>query len=254
MTTISKLFIGTAGWSIQRECKPLFPPEGTHLERYAAKLNAAEINSSFYRPHQPKTYARWAGCVPEHFRFSVKLPKEITHRRRFVDFHEPLERFLSEATSLGNKLGPILVQLPPSFAFDEALSNEFFAALRGHYDGPVALEPRHPTWFDARADDLLVRHRIARVAADPAPVPGAEETGGWHGLRYLRLHGSPRIYYSEYTAEFLEDVARQVKTPEVETWVILDNTAMGAAAADALKLISMIREKLEHEDEPRHER
>ena len=90
------LFIGTAGWSIERACKPLFPEQGTHLERYAHVLNAVEINSSFYRPHQPKTYARWSACVPDHFKFSVKLPKEITHKRRFIDCAEPLDRFLAE--------------------------------------------------------------------------------------------------------------------------------------------------------------
>jgi uncharacterized protein YecE (DUF72 family) len=233
------LYIGTAGWSIERECKPLFPEQGTHLERYAQVLNAVEINSSFYRPHQPKTYARWSACVPGHFKFSVKLPKEITHKRRLVDCEEPLDRFLSEATSLGSKLGPILIQLPPSFAYEANLTEEFFGLIRGSYGGPVVFEPRHATWFDPAVDARLVAHRIARVAADPAPVPGAEETGGWDGLRYVRLHGSPRIYYSEYSREFLADVAAQVVRPPVETWVILDNTALGFAARDALRLAEL---------------
>lgn len=233
------LFIGTAGWSIERACKPLFPEQGTHLERYAHVLNAVEINSSFYRPHQPKTYARWSACVPDHFKFSVKLPKEITHKRRFIDCAEPLDRFLAEATSLGSKLGPILIQLPPSFAYDPDLSEAFFQLIRERHPGPLAFEPRHATWFEPAVEERLVFWRIARVAADPAPVPGAEESGGWDGLRYVRLHGSPRIYYSEYTLEFLTDVAAQVARPPVETWVILDNTALGFAARDAVRLAEL---------------
>ena len=235
------LFIGTAGWSIQRECRPLFPEQGSHLERYAQRLNAVEINSSFYRPHQPKTYIRWSASVPDDFRFSVKLPKEITHGRRFVDVEEPLAGFLSEATSLGGKLGPILVQLPPSFEFDGRLAQSFFRLMRRRFEGAVAIEPRHPSWFDADVEALLVEYRVARVAADPAPVPAAADTGGWSGLRYVRLHGSPRVYYSEYTQPFLENLARQIVDPAVETWIVLDNTAYGFATTDALRLVEMVK-------------
>lgn len=234
------LYIGTAGWTIPRECTALFPAHGTHLERYAQRLNAVEINSSFYRPHRPTTYARWAACVPADFRFSVKLPKEITHKRRFVDVEEPLDRFLSEATSLGSKLGPVLVQLPPSFAYDPGLASDFFSLMRSRFRGNVVLEPRHATWFTEPAEQLLIRHRIARVAADPAPVPGAGDSGGWGGIRYVRLHGAPRIYYSKYPDDFLEDVARQVRGSATATWVIFDNTALGHAGADALRFARMV--------------
>jgi uncharacterized protein YecE (DUF72 family) len=238
--TDSTLFIGTAGWSIERECRALFPENGTHLERYASTLNAVEINSSFYRPHMPKTYARWAACTPPDFRFSVKLPREITHKRRFVDVAEPLDRFLSEATSLGSKLGPILIQLPPSFELDEPLARRFFTLLRGRHAGDIVFEPRHSSWFTPAAEALLEEFRIARVAADPAPVPEAGETGGWGGIRYVRLHGAPRIYYSEYTDDFLHSLAPQLADPPVETWCIFDNTALGFAAADALRLKRML--------------
>ena len=77
--------VGCAGWSLPRVAWPEFPAAGTHLQRYAVHLNAVEINSSFYRPHQPATYARWAASVPESFRFSVKLPKTITHQQRLRD-------------------------------------------------------------------------------------------------------------------------------------------------------------------------
>ena len=79
------VYVGTAGWSLPREAQPHFPAEGTHLTRYAARLPAAEINSSFYRPHRPATYAKWAASVPPGFRFAVKVPRVITHERRLAD-------------------------------------------------------------------------------------------------------------------------------------------------------------------------
>jgi uncharacterized protein YecE (DUF72 family) len=237
------IFIGTAGWTVPKRCKHEFPEQGTHLERYAGVLNAVEINSSFYRPHQPKTYARWAACVPPHFKFSVKLPKEITHKLRFVAVETELDRFLAEATSLGNKLGPILVQLPPSFAYDAATACPFFELIRSKFAGQLVFEPRHASWFQNEPEQLLVGHRIARVGADPPTVHGAQHPGGWTGLRYLRLHGSPRIYYSEYSDPFLAEVAAAVAGSAVEVWCIFDNTALDYAATDALRLRRLLEDQ-----------
>src|SRR4051794_4940689 len=122
--------IGCAGWSIPKEYGDRFPAEGTHLERYAARFPAVEINSSFYKPHRPTTYARWAESVPEDFRFSVKVPKLATHERRLADVGDVLDRFLAEAPGLGDRLGPLLVQLPPSLSFTAEAAERFFAALR----------------------------------------------------------------------------------------------------------------------------
>src|SRR6201990_2091516 len=99
------MYIGTAGWSIPASYAADFPDKGTHLERYAARMNAVEINSSFYRPHQRKTYERWAAGVPEDFRFSVKLPRSITQEKRLRNYDAPLSRFLEESAGLGGKLG-----------------------------------------------------------------------------------------------------------------------------------------------------
>lgn len=233
--------LGVAGWSVRREHAHRFIELGSHLERYAALFNAVEINSCFYRPHRLTTYQRWAATVPSDFRFAVKLPKVITHESRFVDVVAPLERFLGEVAGLGPKLGPVLVQLPPSFAFDDSLSRSFFDALRARFDGDVVLEPRHETWFTGAVEEMLVSYRIARVAADPARVPAAAEPGGYDRLLYLRLHGSPRIYYSAYSADYLENVARLLDASasrDISTWCIFDNTALGAATTDALAVKS----------------
>ncbi|MDP9103295.1 MAG: DUF72 domain-containing protein, partial [Pseudomonadota bacterium] len=160
--------IGTAGWSVPAAVRDTFPNSGSILERYAQVFNAVEINSSFYRPHKPQTYARWAAATPEGFRFAVKLPKAITHEERLLDAIEPLERFLTETAALDAKRGPILTQLPPSLSFDADMAARFLNDLRDRYDGEATCEPRHASWFTAEADTLLVRYRIARVAADPA--------------------------------------------------------------------------------------
>jgi uncharacterized protein YecE (DUF72 family) len=228
--------IGTAGWSIPKPHAAEFPAEGTHLQRSARRFSAVEINSSFYRPHKPATYARWAVSVPPGFRFAVKVPREITHVRKLVTTTDALDRFLSEAAALGDRLGPLLVQLPPSFRFDERLVGGFFDSLRERFDGNVVCEPRHATWFADAADALLVDFRIARVAADPATVPRAAVPGGWQGLIYRRLHGSPRMYYSGYPAEFLAAVAGAMDETR-DDWCIFDNTALGEATRDALDLV-----------------
>ena len=237
--------IGTAGWGIPRSCADAFPGEGTHLQRYGALFPATEINTSFYRSHQPATYVRWAGSVPAGFRFAVKLPREITHRRKLIDIAEPLDRFLSEIAALGERLGPVLVQLPPSLAYEADVAAAFFDTLRARFDGALVFEPRHPSWFTHEIENILRALRIARVAADPPPVPAAAEPGGWPGLAYWRLHGSPRVYYSDYPADFLDAMAAQLRAAEqhaAEVWCILDNTASGAACGNALSLMRRVQE------------
>lgn len=221
--------IGTAGWAIRNEHKALFPGDGPHLSRAAARLNAVEINSSFYRPHKPSTYARWARETPDGFAFSVKMPRAITHEARLHG--GPLAEFLGQCGALGEKLGCILIQLPPSLGF---APGDFFDRLRDLYGGRAALEPRHKSWFTPEAEALLKAHRIARVAADPPIGPFAP--GGWQGFEYWRLHGSPKIYYSDYGDAFLRALAERVGH---DAWVIFDNTALGHATENALAFTAL---------------
>lgn len=222
------LRIGTAGWTIRREHRDSFPADGPQLTRYAARLNAVEINSSFYRPHRAATYARWARETPDGFSFSVKMPRTITHEARLKSADEALARFLGECGALGKKLGCILIQLPPSLA---CRPGDFFSRFRDAYGGAAALEPRHASWFTAETDAMLAQHRIARVAADPPIGPFAP--GGFKGFEYWRLHGSPKIYYSNYDGAFLTEMAKRARSG---AWVIFDNTALGHAVQNALEL------------------
>ena len=233
------VLIGTAGWSLPRAEQEHFPGEGSHLERYAARFPVVEINSSFHRAHRAATWLRWRDTVPDSFRFSVKMPKTITHTHGLRETDELVAGFLEEAGALGSKLACVLVQLPPKLTFDAGLAGEFFASLRARTSVSIACEPRHASWFEEEADRLLKSCKVARVAADPARVPSAAEPGGWHGLTYHRLHGSPKVYYSAYSAEFIAGLARRVREKEAEqrvVWVIFDNTTLGAATRNALEL------------------
>lgn len=217
----------------------MFDAGASHLARYATRFNAVEINSSFYRRHRAATYARWAASVPDTFRFSVKVPKTITHTAKLVDPDLALDEFIGDVSALGATLGCLLVQLAPSLQFDVEIAARFFAALRERFDGSVALEPRHVTWASAEAAALLDRFRIARVAADPPRVPDGLRPGGWPGLVYYRMHGSPRTYYSTYTPEQLAELARNIKMYERAgdpAWCIFDNTALGEATPNAFEL------------------
>ena len=228
-------FIGTAGWAIRREHSSHYDPGPSHLARYATRFNAVEINSSFYRPHRKATYERWAASVPAAFRFAVKAPKAITHTARCTDCDAVLEAFLDEISGLGRALGPVLFQFPPSYAFVAAQMRAFFGGLREVFDGDIVCEPRHATWFSGEGDTLLRDMRIARVAADPAPVRTAAEPGGWNGICYWRLHGSPRMYYSAYDDAFIARIGQRLGG-RANVWCIFDNTARGAAVENALAL------------------
>ncbi|MDQ3059060.1 MAG: DUF72 domain-containing protein [Pseudomonadota bacterium] len=237
VTSTDAVKVGCAGWSLPRALWPEFPPEGSHLQRYAARFNAVEINSSFYRPHQGSTYARWADSVPTDFRFSVKLPKAITHQQRLRDCAALLDAFLAQVTNLGGRLGCLLVQLPPTLAFDAAVAQAFLHALRERHASAVALEPRHASWFSDEADGLLNDWQVGRVLADPLVHEAGRLPGGFSKLVYVRLHGSPRMYYSAYTPDRLDAVIARLQgaaASGAEVWCIFDNTAEGAAVDNAL--------------------
>lgn len=236
--------IGCAGWSIPKDAAAAFPGDGSHLERYAAVFPAVEINSSFYRPHQPKTYARWAESVPEDFRFSVKLPKAITHEARLRDADELLDRFVREAGELGPKLGCVLVQLPPSGVFDEAVVRDFLPRLRERFPCMLALEGRHPTWFGDAATEVLREHGVTRVLADPAAGQPGEHVPT-AAASYIRLHGTPHVYYSSYPRDALRRFAHQVDAAAArgDVWCIFDNTAEGHSVPNALDVLRGVPEE-----------
>ena len=231
------IFVGVAGWAIRKEQSDWFHADGTHLERYASRFNAVEINSSFYKPHRRETYEKWAASVPAAFRFSVKMPKALTHEHCLEESGRPLAEFLHQAGGLGRKLGCILVQLPPSLAYDPRTVERFFTALRARYRGPAVCEPRHPTWFSGAADARLEAHGVGRVAADPKCAEDGGEPAAAMRVVYYRLHGSPVMYHSGYDAAYLKRLATRIAAvKKIPVWCIFDNTARGEATVNAIDL------------------
>ena len=230
--------VAIAGWSIRKEQSGLFPAEGSHLQRYASRFSAVEINSSFYRSHKPETYERWAADTPDHFRFAVKMPKRLTHEECLEDTGLELTRFLREIRGLGEKLGCLLVQLPPGLAYDPRTAEGFFGALRARHRGAIVCEPRHPTWFTGAADRRLDAHGVGRVAADPSCGDGGDEPGGSERVAYFRLHGSPVMYQSSYPDEYLARLAERMRALAARSpvWCVFDNTARGAGTVNGLDL------------------
>ena len=234
-----RFLIGTAGWSLPRAEQSHFPAVGSHLERYSSRFAAVEINSSFHRSHKPAIWARWRDAVPSGFRFSVKMPKAITHTARLSRTRELVAAFIDEISALEAKLGCLLVQLPPSLAYDAKIADTFFENLKERTAVAVACEPRHESWFTPETEVLFRGFNIARVAADPARVPAAAEPGGTREISYFRLHGSPKVYYSSYSEEFIDRLADRVRREAAEAraiWCIFDNTTLGAATRNALDL------------------
>lgn len=158
----------------------------------------------------------------------------------------PVRIFFEEVTSLGNKLGCILVQLPPSLAMDENDATVFFSLLRDFTSVPIVCEPRHSSWFTSLGSSVLKDGGVACVQADPSPVPGGDCEGD-PGLLYIRLHGSPHVYYSAYDKAFLEGVAAQIRLARKmkrDVWCIFDNTARGEAVPNALTLLELLDESV----------
>jgi uncharacterized protein YecE (DUF72 family) len=238
--------VGSAGWSIPRQHAHLFGEGASTLARYATRFDLVEVNSSFYRPHQRRTWERWAEETPAGFRFSAKLPQEISHERALRGSIACLDRFLGEVGGLGDKLACLLLQLPRSRPLEPAVARRFFAALRKRYDGGLACEPRHDSWFTPRAQALYEEFAIARVAADPALSEDAARPGGAGPIRYWRWHGSPRMYYSEYLEAALAQLATAVRARAprgTQRIVVFDNTAHGFAAANAARLQDLLRRR-----------
>jgi len=236
--------IGCAGWSVPKDAAAAFPAEGSHLERYAAVFPMVEINTSFYRSHQPKTYARWADSVPDDFRFAVKVPRAISHDAALQDVDALLDSFAGEVAALGHKLGALLVQLPPKFRFHDVTVRDFFVRLQERFSCLVACEGRHPSWFSDTATELLRERGVTRVIADPAagqPGPHVPTTPDV----YMRLHGTPRIYYSAYSQEFLAALVRELaeyKAAGRQVWCVFDNTAAFEAVPNALDVLRACRD------------
>jgi uncharacterized protein YecE (DUF72 family) len=242
----SEILVGTAGWNIPPSQKEFFPPEGTHLTRYAQVLNGVEINSAFYREHKPETYMKWAQSTPENFRFSVKLLRYFTQEKRLKETGSRLQEVIEGMMGLQDKFGVLLVQLPPSLDFHAPTVEKFLNDLRKVYTGLLAWEPRHQSWKDEVALRLLADYEVNKVLADPEPVflTRDQRAPVEKNLVYYRLHGTPDIYKSKYEPARIQSLRNRLQEAKNEgksVWCIFDNTTFGYATENALDLKGQLR-------------
>ena len=239
--------IGLAGWSeaVSRYGKllPAAAGEGaTGLQRYAAAFDFVEVNSSFYRQVRPETYEKWAGEVPDNFRFSVKMHRLITHYTRLKNT-DLLKDFFGSLSGLGDKLSVVLVQLPPTLVFDLEVAGRFFQAFRKLYRGCAVCEPRHASWSSDEARALLAEHGVGPVLTEiPADGEDSLRSAARKIPLYVRLHGASRKYYSSYSSKDLRRLADFLAGHEErQSYVIFDNTAGPAGVRNALELQDLVR-------------
>jgi uncharacterized protein YecE (DUF72 family) len=270
---VATVRVGISGWTYP-PWRGVFYPKGLahrrELSYVADSMPTLEINGTFYALQRPESFRAWHDSTPEHFVFSVKAPRFITHMKRLLEVQTPVANFFASGVlALRDKLGPVLWQLPPNFGFDPERLGQFFeqlprstaeaAALARHHDERLdgraftetdrdrpmrhALEVRHSSFATTAFTDLLRAYQIAVVVADTA--------GKWPLIRevtadfaYLRLHGDKELYTSGYTDEALSAWASTIRAWAVrghDSYVYFDNDVKVRAPFDALKLASMLR-------------
>jgi uncharacterized protein YecE (DUF72 family) len=228
------VFVGTSGWQY-RHWREVFYPQGVRqaewLAYYAARLQAVEVNSTFYRLPPRATFAAWAAQTPDDFVFALKFSRFLTHYKRLGEPSEPVRRFFDRADALGTKLGPVLLQLPPDFAVDverlRGVLQELPAGVR------MAVEVRHSSWFVKDVRALLDEYGVALCWADrdSCLLTPVWRTTSWVFVRFHAGLGTPHPCYEQAT---LQDRARLLaERPEQDAYVFFNNDAYGCALHDA---------------------
>ncbi|MEJ3748747.1 DUF72 domain-containing protein [Actinomycetes bacterium KLBMP 9797] len=236
------ILVGTSGWQY-RDWRGRFYPDGLPqrrwLEHYAAHFATVEVNNAFYRLPERDTFAAWRDRTPGDFCVAVKMSRYLTHIKRLRDPEEPVARFLDRATALGDRLGPVLVQLPPTLRADAAALDRTLALFPPGVR--VAVEPRHPSWWTDEIRDVLTARGAALCWADREgrPVTPLWRTATW---AYLRLHegrATPRPRYGRAALRSWVDRL----DPAADTYVFFNNDPGGAAVVDASALAALARRR-----------
>jgi uncharacterized protein YecE (DUF72 family) len=229
--------IGTSGWQYRDWRGAFYPPrlaQARWLEAYADAFATVESNNAFYRLPERHVFEAWAERTPDDFVMAVKMSRFLTHIRRLRDPDEPVQRFLDRAGGLGNKLGPVLIQLPPQFGAD----HDRLAATLERFPGDmrVAVEFRHRSWFTDATRSLLERHGAALCLADRRGLQTpAWRTADW---TYLRLHegrASPHPCYGRASLRTWVERLRDGWGADAEAWVYFNNDPRGCAPRDAAR-------------------
>ncbi|MGD8522845.1 MAG: DUF72 domain-containing protein [Desulfobacterales bacterium] len=240
---MNKILVGTSGWNYDHWRGVFYPHKGSKskwLDFYAQRFISVEVNATFYRLMNPRTFEKWYQRTPEGFVWAVKASRYITHIRRLKDVRESLKKCLQSSKPLREKLGPILFQLPPTLSFDMEVFERFCNCLE---EGQrYTIEARHPSWLEEKAQSAFKRHHIAWCISDTAGrYPYLEAITS--EFIYIRLHGSKKLYASEYSDDELERWAEKIRKWNIDTYVYFDNDYKGYAPKNALRLKELLYQR-----------
>jgi len=243
-TTVSQIRVGCSGW-VYKHWRGLLYPEGLPqrlwFQRYADEFDTVEINASFYRLPLASTFEGWREKAPPGFRYAVKVNRFITHMKKLLDCEEAVDQFIALARPLGDKLGPLLYQLPPSLHKNLERLDAFLCRLPKDIEQVV--EFRHRSWYEEDVLALLDRHGIGFVCHDLKGLISPRWASG--RTAYVRFHGTSGRYHGRYPDEallgwtdWLIDQARCGRS----CWCYFNNDIHGHALEDARTLKAMVRQ------------
>ena len=234
------IFIGTSGWQYGHWRGIFYPEELKYsewLSYYCKYFSTVEVNVTFYRDVRVSTFEKWYQLTPENFQFSVKLSRQITHFNKLKVNKDLIESFIQKYSTFKYKLGIILIQLPPGLKFDVNLITDFINMLDKKYK--YTIEVRNKTFINDNFFEILKQNNIAFCIADSAGRFPYYETITANFI-YVRLHGSQKLYASEYSDEELIEWANKIKVWDKDTYIYFDNDYMGYAVKNALKIKKLL--------------
>jgi uncharacterized protein YecE (DUF72 family) len=227
------ILIGCSSYN-NRFWKGVFYPENLPTSRwfdyYCQHFNTYEMNGTFYKAPTIRVMDNWYKKTPDHFIFSVKAPKEITHIKKFIDCADTLSEFYKVCeTGLKEKLGPILFQFPPSYDFTTERLHNIINNLDTNFQNVI--EFRHKSWWHPEVFESLKFHKISFCSVSYPGLP--EDILTDFPFTYIRFHGSKKLFYSRYSSEELENVKKQIT--DKSGFVYFNNTASDAGILNALE-------------------
>ena len=242
--TVSNIHVGCSGWVYKHWRGILYPeglPQRRWFERYAEEFDTVEINASFYRVPLGSTFEGWRDKAPPDFRYAVKVNRFVTHMKKLLDCEEEVDRFISLARQLGDKLGPLLYQLPPSLHRNLERLDAFLGHLPGDLEHVV--EFRHKSWYDEEVLAALDKHHVGFVTHDMKGLVSPRWASG--KAAYVRFHGAGGKYWGRYSddalLEWTDWVLEQASVGR-SVWCYFNNDIHGHAIDDARTLKSMVRQ------------
>lgn len=230
---MEKLLIGTSAF-YNYKWKGAFYPESVASKNwfafYCEHFDTFEINATFYKFPTLKTMQNWYAKSPEGFVYAVKAPKLITHIRRFENCTDEIQQFYAICQAgLREKLGAMLFQMPPSFAFSDERLELLLTSLDSNL--PNVVEFRHESWWQRHVKERLERHNIVFCTPSYPGLP--EDVIITNGVAYIRLHGRPELFYASYHEDELKSFLAQARASE-KAFIYFNNTASAAGIENAL--------------------